>query len=103
MLQLHGADPAEYYPVIATANGGLGLVAGLASLLHFYFSNNSEALLSILGAGVWASLAILLSALAAKLNIHSEKRRSLVMFDAIMSSVSFILSLVSFPSNDNQQ
>ena len=99
---LHGADPSEYYPVIATANGGLGLVAGLASLLHFHFSSHSEALLSILGAGVWASLAILLSALAAKLNINAEKRRSLVMFDAIMSSVSFILSLVSFPSNDNQ-
>ena len=99
---LHGADPSEYYyPIIATVNGGLGLASGLASLLHVLFSGNSEALLSLLGAGIWASLAILVSALAAKLNIHSEKRRSLVMFDAIMTSVSFILSLVSFPSNDN--
>ena len=98
---LHGADPSEYYPIIATINGGLGLAAGLASLLHVLFSGNSEALPSLLGAGVWASLAILVSALAAKLNINSEKRRSLVMFDAIMTSVSFILSLVSFPSNDN--
>ena len=91
--------PSEYYPIFATANGGLGLAAGIASLLHFLFSANAEALPSIFGAGVVTSLAILLSALAAKLNnSHGASRRSLVVFDAVMTSVSFILSLVSFIS-----
>ena len=89
--------PSEYYPIFATANGGVGLAAGIATLLHFLFSSYAEALPSIFGTGVVASLAILLSALASKLNnSHGASRRSLVIFDAVMTAVSFILSLVSF-------
>ena len=91
-------EPSEYYPFLTTVNGGLGLAAGIASLLHFFFSGNSEAMPSILGAGIWTSLAFLLSALASRLNRQqgSARRKSLVIFDAVMTSVSFMLSLVSF-------
>ena len=96
MLKL--VELSEYYPFLSTINGGLGLVAGIVSLLHFFFAGNSEAMPSILGVGIWTSLAFLLSALAAKLNRQqgSLGRRSLVLFDAVMTSVSFMLSLVSF-------
>ena len=91
-------EPSEYYPFITSVNGGLGLAAGIASLLHFFLAGNSEAMPSILGAGIWTSLAFLLSALATTLNRQqgSARRKSLVIFDAVMTSVSFMLSLVSF-------
>ena len=90
-------EPSEYYPILTAANGGIGLAAGIASLLHFFFAGNSEAMPSILGAGIWTSLAFLLSAMAAKLNTSfASRRKSLVIFDAVMTSVSFMLSLVSF-------
>ena len=90
-------EPSEYYPIFTTVNGGFGLVTGIASLLHFLFVGNSEAMPSILGAGIWTSLAFLLSAMAAKLNTSfASRRKSLVIFDAVMTSVSFMLSLVSF-------
>ena len=90
-------EPSEYYPFLTTVNGVLGLAAGIASLLHFIFAGNSEAMPSILGAGIWTSLAFLLSAMAAKLNTSfASRRKSLVIFDAVMTSVSFMLSLVSF-------
>ena len=90
-------EPSEYYPIFTTVNGGFGLVTGIASLLHFLFVGNSEAMPSILGAGIWTSLAFLLSALAAKLNRQqgSSRRRSLAIFDAVTTSVSLMLSLVS--------
>ena len=90
-------EPSQYYPFLTTANGGLGLAAGIASLLHFFLAGNSEAMPSIFGAGIWTSLAFLLSALAAKLNRQqgSSRRRSVLIFDAIMTSVSLLLSLVS--------
>ena len=96
-------EPSEYYPFLTTVNGGLGLAAGIASLLPFFLAGNSEAMPSILGAGIWTSLAFLLSALATTLNRQqgSARRRSLVIFDAVMTSVSLMLSLVSFlRSND---
>merc|ERR1711879_1129166 len=50
---------------------------------------------TIFGAGVFVSVAYLLSAMAATLNrSHGSSRKSLVMFDAIMTAVSLVLSFV---------
>ena len=94
MLQL--AESTECYTLLATVHGGLGLSAGIASYLHFFLYGNSEAIPTIFGAGVFVSVAYLLSAMASTLNrSHGSSRKSLVMFDAIMTAVSLVLSFVS--------